>query len=214
MTQKILPAVPLRGITVMPGTVIHFDLNRGKSIAAVEQAMMSGGEVFLVTQKDIEENEPSFEGLAGVGTIAVVKQITKLPNHVIRILVEGVGRGVFLEICEENQGFLEACVREVLPQEEAQGLPSGEEGYATTQAMLRQLKEYFSSFASYYPKLGSNAMKRYADIEDPGSLIDQIAMNMPLDNTYKQKVLEAVPGLGRDDVFCGVFVNEIEGARI
>ncbi|MCI9213273.1 MAG: AAA family ATPase, partial [Ruminococcus sp.] len=214
MTQKILPAVPLRGITVMPGTVIHFDLNRGKSIAAVEQAMMSGGEVFLVTQKDIEENEPSFEGLAGVGTIAVVKQITKLPNHVIRILVEGVGRGVFLEICEENQGFLEACVREVLPQEEAQGLPSGEEGYATTQAMLRQLKEYFSSFASYYPKLGSNAMKRYADIEDPGSLIDQIAMNMPLDNTYKQKVLEAVPVLERYDVFCGILVNEIEVARI
>lgn len=214
MTQKILPAVPLRGITVMPGAVIHFDLNRGKSIVAVEQAMMSGGQVFLVTQKDIEENEPSFEGLAGVGTIAVVKQITKLPNHVIRILVEGVGRGVFLGICEENQEFLEACVREVPVQEEAQGLPSGEEGYATTQAMLRQLREYFSSFASYYPKLGSNAMKRYADIEDPGSLIDQMAMNMPLDYTYKQKVLEAVPVLERYEVFCGILVNEIEVARI
>lgn len=214
MTQKILPAVPLRGITVMPGAVIHFDLNRGKSIVAVEQAMMSGGQVFLVTQKDIEENEPSFEGLAGVGTIAVVKQITKLPNHVIRILVEGVGRGVFLGICEENQEFLEACVREVPVQEEAQELPSGEEGYATTQAMLRQLREYFSSFASYYPKLGSNAMKRYADIEDPGSLIDQMAMNMPLDYTYKQKVLEAVPVLERYEVFCGILVNEIEVARI
>lgn len=214
MTQKILPAVPLRGITVMPGAVIHFDLNRGKSIVAVEQAMMSGGQVFLVTQKDIEENEPSFEGLAGVGTIAVVKQITKLPNHVIRILVEGVGRSVFLGICEENQEFLEACVREVPVQEEAQGLPSGEEGYATTQAMLRQLREYFSSFASYYPKLGSNAMKRYADIEDPGSLIDQMAMNMPLDYTYKQKVLEAVPVLERYEVFCGILVNEIEVARI
>ena len=183
MTQKILPAVPLRGITVMPGTVIHFDLNRGKSIAAVEQAMMSGGEVFLVTQKDIEENEPSFEGLAGVGTIAVVKQITKLPNHVIRILVEGVGRGVFLEICEENQGFLEACVREVLPQEEAQGLPSGAEGYATTRAMLRQLKADFSSFASYHPKPGSNAMKRSADIEEPGRPSEESARNTTCDKT-------------------------------
>ena len=89
-----------------------------------------------------------------------------------------------------------------------------EEGKLQKEAMLRQIKEYFASYAAFYPKLGQNAVKRYAEIYDLGSLIDQIAMNMPIDHTAKQKVLEAVSLSERYDVICEILVNEIEVARI
>ena len=95
MQSKILPAVALRGMTALPGAIIRFDLNRDKSVAALEQAMMRGGQIFLVAQRDMSEKIPSFEEMYHVGTVAVIKQITKLPNRVIRVLVEGVSRGIF-----------------------------------------------------------------------------------------------------------------------
>ena len=106
--NRILPAVALRGMTILPGAIIHFDLNREKSISAIEKAMMAGGQIFLVTQKDAEDKNPVYEQLYHIGTIAVIKQITKLPNRVIRVLVEGVCRGEFLAVDEEKPGFLEA----------------------------------------------------------------------------------------------------------
>lgn len=212
--NRMLPAVALRGMTVLPGAIIHFDLNREKSVAAVEQAMVTGGRIFLVTQKNTEDNDPSFEQLYHVGTVALVKQITKLPNHVIRVLVEGIGRGIFTEINEENPGFIEAAVEELSGEAENDIPGTDMEHKAQVEAMLRQVKEYFAGYAGYYPKLGQNAMKRYADINNLGYLIDQITMNMPLDYTYKQRVLEAVPLSVRYDVFCEILVNEIEVAKI
>lgn len=212
--NRILPAVALRDMTVLPGAVIHFDLNKSKSIAAVEQAMVTGGRIFLITRKNTDEDDPSFEQLYHVGTIALVKQITKLPSRIIRVLVEGIGRGIFTGINEDNPGYIEASVEEVRREEE-DDIGSGlEESKAETDAMLRQIREYFASYASYYPKLGQNAMKRYADISDLGSLIDQITMNIPVDHIRKQKVLEAVRFSERYDVFCEILVNEIEIAKI
>ncbi len=214
MNSKKMPAVALRGMTILPGAVIHFDLNREKSITAVERAMIAGGQVFLVPQRNIEEEDPAPSGLGSVGTVSAIKQITRLPGHVIRILVEGVRRGILEEINEENQEFLEADVREVMPEDERGELLAGEAGAAETEAMLRQLKEYFSSYASYYPKLAQSAMKRYAEVYDPGILIDQMAMNMPLDYTFKLRVLEAVSVPERFNVLCEILVNEIEVAKI
>lgn len=212
--NKILPAVALRGMTILPGAIIHFDLNRGKSIAAVEQAMITGGRLFLVTQRETEEKDPSYETLYHIGTIAMVKQITKLPNRVIRVLVEGISRAAFIGIHEENTGYIEADIKEFQSGDEKEDLFAEAEGQAETEAMLRQLKEYFASYASYYPKLSQNAVKRYADVHDLGSLIDQIAMNMPMEYVQKQRVLEAVPIAERYDVLCEILVNEIEVARI
>lgn len=212
--NRILPAVALRDMTVLPGAVIHFDLNKSSSIAAVEQAMVTGGRIFLITRKNTDEEEPSFEQLYHVGTIALVKQITKLPSRIIRVLVEGIGRGIFTGINEDNPGFIEASVEEVRREEEDDIGFGLEENKAETDAMLRQLREYFASYAGYYPKLGQNAMKRYADISDLGSLIDQITMNIPVDHIRKQKVLEAVRFSERYDVFCEILVNEIEIAKI
>lgn len=212
--NRMLPTVALRGMTVLPGAIIHFDLNREKSVAAIEQAMVTGGRVFLITQKNTEDNDPSFEQLYHVGTVALVKQITKLPNHVIRVLVEGIGRGLFTGINEENPEFIEAAVEEISGEAENDILGTDMEHKAQTEAMLRQAKEYFACYAGYYPKLGQNAMKRYADIQNLGYLIDQMAMNMPLEYTYKQKILEAVALSERYDVFCEILINEIEVAKI
>ena len=212
--NRMLPTVALRGMTVLPGAIIHFDLNREKSVAAIEQAMVTGGRVFLITQKNTEDNDPSFEQLYHVGTVALVKQITKLPNHVIRVLVEGIGRGLFTGINEENSEFIEAAVEELSGEAENDILGTDMEHKAQTEAMLRQVKEYFAGYAGYYPKLGQNAMKRYADINNLGYLIDQMTMNMPLEYTYKQKVLEAVALSERYDVFCEILINEIEVAKI
>ncbi len=210
--NRILPAVTLRGMTVLPGAIIHFDLNRNKSIAAVEQALVTGGRIFLVTQRNAEDNDPSFEQLYHVGTVALVKQVTKLPGHIIRVLVEGIGRGSFTGINESNPRYIEAFVEET--EEEKDELLSGEESRQRTEAMLRQIKEYFAGYAAYYPKLSQNAVKRYADINDVGVLIDQIAMNLPIEYTDKQKVLEAAALSKRYEVICEILVNETQVARI
>ena len=83
-----VPAVALRGLTVLPGMVVHFDLNRGKSILAVEKAMMSDQRIFLVAQRDVEEDEPDFEGVYHMGCLAQIRQVTRLPENVTRVLVE------------------------------------------------------------------------------------------------------------------------------
>lgn len=209
---RTLPAVALRDMTVLPETIIHFDLNRDKSIAAVEQAMVTGGRIFLVAQKDVNDEDPSFERLYHVGTIALIKQITKLPGKIIRVLVEGIGRGLFSGINADNEEFIEAFIEEA--DKENDFLSETEEDKLQREAMLRQIKEYFASYAAFYPKLGQNAVKRYAGIFDLGSLIDQIAMNMPIDYTARQKVLEAVSLSDRYEVICEILVNEIEVARI
>lgn len=212
--NKILPAVALRGMTILPGAIIHFDLNRQKSISAIEKAMIAGGQIFLVTQRDTEEKNPSYEQLYPIGTIAVIKQITKLPNHVIRVLVEGVCRGEFLAVDEENPGFIKAQVREIPEEEELADLSVDVDVDVQMQAMLRQLKEYFNSYAAYYPKMGQTAAKRYADVQEAGSLMDQMAMNMPLDYPVKQKVLEAVSLTERYGIICEILINEIEVAKV
>ena len=212
--NRILPAVALRDMTVLPGAIIHFDLNKDKSIAAVEQAMVMGGRIFLITRKNTDESDPSYEQLYHVGTIALVKQITKLPNRIIRVLVEGIGRGSFTGMNADNPRFIEAFVEEIRREDE-DDIGSGlENGAVETDAMLRQVKEYFASYAGYYPKLGQNVMKRYGDISDLGSLIDQMTMNMPIDHIRKQRVLEAVSFSERYDVICEILVNEIEIAKI
>lgn len=212
--NRILPAVALRGMTILPGAIIHFDLNRNKSIAAIEQAMVTGNRIFLITQRNADDEEPSFEQLYHVGTIAIIKQITKLPGGVIRVLVEGIGRGIFTGVNEENPKFIEADVEEILKEEKGESGFPGDEDEVENTARLQQLKEYFASYASCYPKLGRNALKRYADNYNLEDLIDQITMNLPIEYTYKQKILEAVSVEERYDDICEILLNEIEISKI
>lgn len=207
--MSVMPLIPLRGMTILPDTVIHFDINREKSIKALEYAMVKGGKLFLVTQRNVEVDIPKEEELYRMGTIAEIKQITKLPNQIIRVLVEGIKRGILKRINEENTKFLEAYVEDVQSVEE-----EGRNAAAVGEAMIRQLREYFAQYAAHYPKIDKNAMQRYANVDDAGSLMDQIAMNLPISYGKKQQVLEAVSLKCRYDILCVQLLNEIEVAKV
>ncbi len=211
-----LPVIALREMVILPHTVIHFDLSREMSSRAVKQAMVMGGRLFLTAQKDAGVEEPGGDDIYPIGTVAVVKQITKLPNNILRVLVEGKKRGHIIELCTENKRFLEAKV-EIAEEFVVDCKSQSEMGLAETtetEAMLRQIKEYFAVFAAHYPKLGKNAVERYTQMDDLGSLLDQIAMNLPVTCEKKQQVLEAVNVKVRYEVLCELLVNEIEIAKI
>mgnify|MGYP003295354130 CR=1 FL=1 len=218
LTKSILtlPVIALREMVILPHTVIHFDLSREMSSRAVKQAMVMGGRLFLTAQKDAGVEQPGGDDIYQIGTIAVVKQITKLPNNILRVLVEGKKRGHIIELCTENKRFLEAKVEIA----EETNVDCGSQSEidlleaAEAEAMLRQIKEYFAVFAAHYPKLGKNAVERYAQMDDLGSLLDQIAMNLPVACEKKQQVLEAVNVRVRYEVLCELLVNEIEIAKI
>ena len=208
MNKEHIPVIPLRGLAVLPDAMIHFDLKREKSIHAVEYAMMGDGLVFLVSQKDPECQDPGIGDLYQAGTVASVRQVTKLPNQMLRILVGGVKRAMLTAIRKENEAFLEGSI---VPQEE---LPVEELSSAEEEAMLRQLKETIAEFASLHPKLDKNAVQRYQSMEDLGGLLDQITMNLPVEFEKKQQVLEAFDLKERFETVCTILVNEIQVARI
>lgn len=203
-----MPIIPLRGITILPSTVMHFDLEKEKSVQSLEYAMVKGGKVFLLAQRESAADTPEEDRLYRVGTIAVIKQITKLPNQFVRVLVEGIGRGILRRINLENSKFLEADL-EVASEADIMS----QVGEVEVEAMLRQLKEHFAVFAAHYPKLDKNAVHRYSQIKDIGTLIDQIAMNLPMSYHKKQQIVEAVPIKRRYNILCEHLLNEIEIAK-
>ena len=208
MNKEHIPVIPLRGLAVLPDAIIHFDLKREKSIHAVEYAMMGDGLVFLASQKDPECQDPGIRDLYTAGTVASVRQVTKLPNQMLRILVGGVKRAMLTAIQEANEAFLEGSI---IPQEE---LADEELSSVEEEAMLRQLKETIAEFAALHPKLDKNAVQRYQAMEDLGSLLDQITMNLPVEFEKKQQVLEAFNLEERFEAVCTILVNEIQIAGI
>lgn len=202
-----LPAVALRGLTILPEMIIHFDLSRKKSIVAVEQALKGEEALLLVTQKDPEVEDPGYDQLYHVGTIASVKQISKLPNGIVRVLVEGERRGALYGFAEEEAEFLLAEVEE-LP------FCDGEIDSVTEEAMIRQLAELFGGYGKYYPKIGRSIEKQFQSQKNLEKLMDLLTMSIPLDYSSKQKILELPDLQGRFDYLAGVLYNEIEIARI
>ena len=164
-----MPVIPLRGMTILPGAIIHFDLNREKSVQALEYAMMKGSRIFLTAQKDAGVDDPGEEDLYRMGTVSEVKQVTRLPHQIVRVLVEGICRGELKGINGENPKFLEAYVALFEGEDSETRIDQVEK-----EAMLRQIKEYFTIFSTYYPKLDKNALQRYAQIKNPQVLMDQI----------------------------------------
>ncbi len=204
--KRCMPAVALRGMTILPQMIIHFDLSRGKSIAAVEQAMVESQRVFLVTQKQMEDEEPDFERVYHIGTIALVKQVIKMPKNIVRVMVEGVSRGELISFTEKEE-YLEGEVEEI---EE----PSHLRGSVQEEAMVRQMKELFAGYALYYPKNGAALERHIQDIYDLGRLLDQIVINMPLHFESKQSVLSALDPEERYQVLADILSREIEVAGI
>lgn len=201
-----LPAVALRGMTILPQTIIHFDLSRKKSVSAVEQAMLEGQRVFLVTQRDTGVNDPDFEQVFPIGTIALIKQISKMPGNLIRVMVEGVARGR-LHSFTSQKDYLEGVVEEI---QESYAL----RGTIREEAMVREIKEMLAAYAEFYPKTGDTLTAHMADIYELGRLLDQVTINMPLNFNLKQEVLSVIDLEERYEVLSRILGNEIEIAGI
>ncbi len=211
--EKEMSAVALRGLTILPGTVIHFDLNRSKSIAAVQKALQEDGLVFLVTQKNPDEEEPQLEDLFRAGCVAKVKQVSKLPNNIIRVLVEGVSRALLLDLLTDDE-MLKVRVEE-MPEEEfhGDGLQTENE-QIRKEAMIRQLAEMFGEYGKYYPKVGQNVVRQFQVQKNLEKLIDLIAMNMPVDYQVRQRILGLCTVQERYDYLTEVLRKETEIAGI
>ncbi len=204
--KRQMPTVALRGMTILPQTIIHFDLSREKSIAAVEQAMVENQRIFLVAQKQTEESEPGFDQVYHIGTVALVKQVIKMPKNIVRVMVEGIQRGELLSFTDKEE-YLEGEVAEI---EE----PATIRGTVEEEAMVRQMKELFAGYAMYYPKNGAALEHHIQDIYDLGRLADQITINMPLHYESKQRVLSAIEPEERYQVLADILSHEIEIAGI
>ena len=201
---KKLPVIALRSMTILPDTMIHFDLIRKKSILAAEQAMSEDQEVFLVTQCHAETEEPQAEDLYQIGCIAKVKQVTKLPDNLVRVLVEGVCRGRLRTLFGEWE-WLGGDI-------EALEVPAMDE--SRKEAMLRSARDRFTEYCKYYPRTGRTLLRHMEEIHDPGKLMDQIIENIPADYTVKQKILEQVDLESRFEALAEVLATEVEVARI
>lgn len=205
--RKRLPAVALRGIVVLPDMIIHFDINRAKSIAAVKRAMEGDQQIFLVAQRNPETEDPIRDELYSTGCVAVVKQMTKLPDGLIRVLVEGKSRAVLAELAEDEGGFLLADVDETPEEELTVEETEGE-------AMCRSIRELFSEYCNLYPGNGRTLLRHIGEIKNPGSLMDQLMEGLPIDFGLKQKVLECMEIEARYEVTSDILASEIAVAKI
>ena len=180
-----MPAVALRGMVILPGMVAHFDVSRAKSIKAVEEAMMDEQKIFLVAQKDVEQENPDIEDLFKIGIIAEVKQVIKLQNNIVRILVEGKERAELSAFLENPDYLLAEIIR--FDEEVDDGLPE-----EAKEAMLRSIQETFGKYVVVNPKMGKELQRQLSEITDLEKLMNQLANSLPVHFEEKQKILDAV----------------------
>lgn len=202
-----LPAVALRGMVILPGMIAHFDVSREKSIRAVEESMMDEQHIFLVAQKDIEQEEPGIEDVYKIGTIAEVKQVIKLQNKVVRILVEGKERA-------ELSAFLDCpdyLYTEIICFDEE---TEGELPEEVKEAMVRSVQETFGRYLAVNPKVGKDLQRHLNEMNDLKRLMDMLANNLPVHYEEKQKILEAVSLTERYEVLMALLLKEIEVTAI
>lgn len=205
--RREMPAVALRGLTILPDMIIHFDLSRKRSVLAVERAMMSDQKIFLVTQKDLDMEEPEFTDVYAVGCVATIRQLTKLPEGIIRVLVEGNKRARLCSFAEESESYLLAEIEEATAEDTV-----FEE--MEKEAMMRQIRDLFTQYVKYYPRVGRSLEQHMTGLPHLGVLIDQMAANIPLPYTEKQKILEEMDLRERFTVMCRILYQEIEIARV
>ena len=203
---SILPAIALRGTTILPDMIVHFDVSRERSIKAIEAAMLHDQKIFLVTQKDPEVEKPELSELYQVGTVAYIKQVVKLPHDLLRVLVEGIERAELLGL-EQEEPFLKA--------ETALFEPDGAH-YAKTlrEAMFRSIQELFQRYCMESGKISKDLAAQIMNITELEELISQISVNVPLTYQNKQKILEAVSLENQYEVLAAILNNEIEVQQI
>ena len=203
---QVMPAVALRGITILPDMIVHFDVSRKKSIRAIEEAMTKDQRIFLITQKDPKVEDPSEDDLYKIGTVAMIKQVAKVPKDMLRVLVEGMERAELIQL-EDGLSYLEAEV-DVIEQEE-ENLPD-----TVKEAMLRSMRELFGAYCKENQKMNQEQVRQTLEIEDIAELVDHIAMNIPLTFQQRQQILESVSLSDRYETLGVILSNEIEVMRL
>lgn len=203
---SILPAIALRGTTILPDMIVHFDVSRERSIKAIEAAMLHDQKIFLVTQKDPEVEKPELSELYQVGTVAYIKQVVKLPHDLLRVLVEGIERAELLGL-EQEEPFLKA--------ETALFEPDGAQyTKSLKEAMFRSMQELFQRYCMESGKISKDLAAQIMNITELEELISQIAVNVPLTYQNKQKILEVVSLENQYEVLAAILNNEIEVLQI
>jgi len=202
----VLPAIALRGTTILPGMIVHFDVSRERSVKAIEAAMLHDQKIFLVTQIDPEVESPDLAGVYHVGTIAYIKQVVKLPQSLLRVLVEGTGRATLVKF-EQEFPFIRSEITPV--DEEEMQMPE-----PVMEAMHRSLKELFHRYCMENGKVSKELVAQILNIDNVEELVEQIAVNIPLSYQNKQKILEALTLEERYEVLGAILGNEIEIMQI
>lgn len=202
-----LPAIALRGTTILPDMIVHFDVSREKSIQAIEKAMMQDQRVLLITQKDPAVEDPAQEDLYKIGTVAEIKQLVKLPKSIVRVLVEGMERAELLRFTE-SEYYLNAEAA-TFDEEELNHVEE-----SVGEAMLRGIKEIFVKYCSVNPKMSKELAGQILELDDVGKVIDQISIHLPMKYEDRQKVLEAVTLEECYEALGIILTNEIEVLEI
>ena len=197
-----MPAVALRGMVILPGMIAHFDVSREKSIHAVEQSMMDEQKIFLVAQRDVEQEEPGIEDLYHIGIIAEVRQVIKLQNNIVRVLVEGTERAQLSAFVSQTD-FLEV---ELTRCEE---IDEGLSDEAKT-AMVRSVQDTFEKYVTVNPRVGGEMRRQVREEKNLPKIMDLIANNLPFYYEQKQEILEAVSLTERYEVLMALLLKEIE----
>ena len=203
MSEKFmtLPLIPLRGISIFPNMIIHFDVGREKSRAAIEVAMDNQSEIFLSTQKDYEIEEPDFDDIFEIGTICKIKQIIKLPNNVIRVLVEGIDRGRLISINNQDK-YMESEVERIVE-------PSNDE-YEGIEAYINLLKKSFKKYISVAGNARSNIMSIFDTIENYSELCDVVSSYIIIEEDKRQDILQEVDCIKRIEKLLIIIENQID----
>ncbi|WP_324822505.1 endopeptidase La [Sinanaerobacter sp. ZZT-01] len=201
-----MPLIPLRGLTVFPNMVLHFDIGREKSIAALEKAMMINQMIFLTAQKDAETDLPTQKDFYHVGTVAKIKQMLKLPGDNIRVLVEGVCRGEMRNLLKEVPYF--KCKVHEIYEERYEVIPP------RIVALMRTVLNEFEEYLSFTPKGGMDVLSSVASEDQPGRLADIIASNLDVKIGEKQEILNAFDVEERLEILGSILSREIEILRI
>ena len=196
------PVLALRGLCIFPRMTAHFDVERKPSVRAIDEAMRGSQRIFLITQKDVQQSEPTIDGLYPVGTVAVIKQVLKLPGDIVRILVEGLHRGEIAEEIPAN-GYLCAAVKE---------LPDSGYGrtLAKTEAMVREALNVFSGFVELSPRGAQDTLSEVFGMTDPSYVADFIAHHASFHYSEKQKALNELHPVKRLELVTKMLAREVD----
>lgn len=204
---KNIPAVALRGMTILPAMIVHFDISRTKSIRAIEEAMLKEQRLFVVTQKDPDQSDPELDDLYHIGTIVEIKQVVKLPQNIFRVLAEGLERAELLELYDSEEYLVVDAG--TFSQEPSQPMDD-----YMKQAMVRNLKEIFEDYSKENGKMSKELVHQLLEITEIEKLVDQIGINIPLYFEDKQRLLEAVDIFERYELLSVILSNEINVLKI